>query len=382
MRPTEVVVCLAPVPEDNRGDQALTIATVEELKKRGADRIVLVATSQHPIEAYSDSESLKIRKNVHFVFSTDRCFKERLRWILLLIKAKKVLLIGADVLDEGYSSSRSLASFWAIGIAGRIGVASRVIGFSVNGVPSPRLRDRILELKNTKLFVRDPVSFRRMSKADIPNVELAGDLAFLLEPAEWKDVPATVVQFVERHENRVIGINLTEGVFGESPSQNLTTLSKALQLLAERDGFRFLLIPHENQGGIEYLAQFQLELDQEQKGICEFVSPLPSAKQLKAIAGQCVHIFTCRLHLGIATLGMARPVTCFPYQGKFEGQFEHMKLSSDGLIDLADFPIEPEELYGVLLSRIEQSDEISAAIKQRLPEIKKLALKNFDSISV
>lgn len=374
------LVCPAPVPEANLGDQALMIAVVEELRRRGVGNIVLVATSQHPIETYGTADGLRIVDDLHYVFQTDRCFRERLAWIRLARRSRALIMIGADVLDEGYSRARSAASFWAIRTASKMGVSSRVVGFSVNGAPSTELRVRMLELANTKLFARDPISHERLRRAGIPNVSLAGDLAFLLQPAAWSAVAGDVQEFVREHQGRIIGINLTDVVFDAHRDQVFRKFAKALVELARYDQFRFLLLPHDDQGGREFLRRFHEAVEHEMPGIAKLVDPLPTARQLKAIAGRCLHLFTCRLHLGIATLGMGRPITCFPYQGKFEGQFAHFGLSEDGLIRPETLPTDPAELAQLMRGRIAESDELAARIQNRLPAVRKLALKNFDGI--
>ena len=86
------------------------------------------------------------------------------------------------------------------------------------------------------------------------------------------------------------------------------------------------------------------------------------------------------MHLAIATLGMGRPVTCFPYQGKFEGQFEHLRLPLEGLIPIAELSRSPEEIAARLAARIEASDAEAAHIQAQLPRIRELALKNFEGL--
>lgn len=377
---TRIILCPAPVPEGNRGDQALMIGAVEELERRGVDRITLVATSQHPIETYQLSDKFKIITHLHYIFQTDQCFLERLKWIKLLINAKELIVLGADVLDEGYSAARSDATFWAVRTAAKLGVNTRVVGFSVNGPPSDGLKKRMSALGSTRLFVRDPVSYLRLKHAEINNIELSGDIAFLMEPVSPDLISEDVRHYCNEHPNRIIGLNVTPVVFDEEHEDLLEALSRAVVILAEEHGYRFLLIPHDDQGGIEFLHEFSKRLNKLKPGIHHLISSLPSARQLKAIAGKCLHLFTCRLHLGIATLGMGRPITCFPYQGKFEGQFQHFGLAEDGLLDLETLPTNPKDLAAIMHDRIQQSDKLAEQIQSRLPEVQRLARSNFDGI--
>ena len=57
------VLVPAPVPEANRGDQALLIAAVEEIQRRSAGTLVLVASSQHPIQTYPKTARVEVRQD-------------------------------------------------------------------------------------------------------------------------------------------------------------------------------------------------------------------------------------------------------------------------------------------------------------------------------
>ena len=379
--PPRTLVCPAPVPEGNRGDQALLIALVEGLRERGLEPVTLVATSQHPIESYRPGGDIEVISDLHYVFQTDRCLRERLRWVRLLASAETLIVIGADVLDEGYSVERSANTMWAVAQADRMGVRSRIVSFSVNGPPSPGLRKRMTTLGETRLFARDPATFERLTAAGIPNVEQAGDLAFLLKPADRSELPADVRAFFDAHPGRVVGVNLTDVVFGTGTQKDrrFRLLADALAVLAG-EGWRFLLVPHDDQGGIEYLAEFHALLRDRVPEACARVEGLPPARQLKAIAGACRHVVTCRLHWGIASLGSGVPITGFPYQGKWEGQFRHLGLPTDGLLPAADLPTDPADLAAFLRNRFERSDELAATLRGRLPTVRALSERNFDGL--
>jgi len=319
--------------------------------------------------------------DLHYVFQTDRCFSERLRWVKLVASSAGVVVIGADVLDEGYSLERSAATFWAVRAAERIGVPARVIGFSVNGAPSAELGRRIAALKRTRLYARDPLSYARLQQT-AHHLYLSGDLALLLEPAPWHEVNVDVRRYLDEHLGNVIGVNLTEVVLGNDPERFFERLATAFALIGRKLGLKFLLIPHDEQGGVEFLRRFSRVLETKSPGIGYMPDSVPSARQLKTIAGRCRHIFTCRLHLGIAALGMGRPITCFPYQGKFEGQFEHFGLPSDGLLAPDSLPDDDGCLAELLERRIEQSELLATFVQRRLPAIQALSRSNFDELTL
>lgn len=375
------LVCSAPVPERNRGDQALLAVVIDQLQRRGCGPLTVLTTSNQPIRSLTPGPELKIRDDLYPVFMTDRCFREELRFPQVATRHTELLVIGADVLDEGYSVERSAATMHAIHVAARLGLKTRILGFSVNGPPSPGLAERLNRLgEHTRLFVRDPESYRRLEAAGIRGIERAGDLAFLLEPPEMGAIEPALRQFAEAAGPRLMGLNLTKVVLGEygREEDRLALMASACQRLAQEDGCRFLLIPHDEPEGVDYLKQFARRLGE--GDIARVVAPLPHSRMLKRLAGLCTHVFTCRLHLGIATLGMGRPMTGFPYQGKFEGQFELFGLSPEGLISPERFPTTVDDLVALMRRRIAESESLATQIRSRLPTVRELSLRNFDGL--
>ncbi|MDB4540235.1 hypothetical protein N9250_00965 [bacterium] len=134
--------------------------------------------------------------------------------------------------------------------------------------------------------------------------------------------------------------------------------------------------------GVEFLRRFQKlpEKDASNASRSHLISQLPHSSTLKCLPGLCVHLFTCRLHLGVAALGMGTPVTGFPYQGKFEEQFELFNLSNDGLIYPDALPESSDEMMGLMKTRYEQGELLRKQINERLPAVKAFSYKNFDGI--
>jgi polysaccharide pyruvyl transferase WcaK-like protein len=217
----------------------------------------------------------------------------------------------------------------------------------------------------------------------VSNIVESGDLAYLLKPAPESDVPAADQNFIAGAPGSVIGLNIISKVLGKDGrfNERMQLIANACKALAESDKCRFLLLPHddhEDSADLARLAQTLLEIGGESWS--HLVTPVPRAAMAKRLAGMCTHLFTCRLHLGIAALGMGRPVTGFPYQGKFEGQFELFGLSEEGLISPDRFPTSVEELVALMRARIAQSDALAKQIQSRLPAVQALSRKNFDGL--
>lgn len=382
-QPDGLIVCSAPVPERNRGDQALLAVVTEELLKRGQGPITVLTTSNQPIESLPSDGIVQIREEFFPLFLTRRAFREELRFPFLAARHRELLMIGADVLDEGYSVERSESSLHVLTLAARLGLKTRILGFSVNGPPSTGLRERLSKLgRSTRLFVRDPESYRRLEQADIPGIERAGDLAFLLKPVDESELPSAWKGFIAGAQGRLLGVNLTSVVMEQygREAERLALFAVALARLTQEDNYRLLLIPHDEPQGVDYLRKFQLQLEALAPDRSLLIDPLPHCRVLKRVVGSCRHLFTCRLHLGIAALGMEVPVTGFPYQGKFEGQFELFGLSSDGLIRPDKFPKTVDECLAMMRRRLAESDALRQQIHERLPAVRALSQRNFDGL--
>jgi len=379
------LVCSAPVPERNRGDQALLHVVVEKLSDLSSNPLTVLTTSSQPITSLTDQSRCRTIDRYYPIFLTQESLREQLTFPFFARQHREMLVIGADVLDEGYSIERSIATMNTLQLAVKSGIKTRIFGFSVNGVPSKGLTDRISRLAHhTRLMVRDPVSFRRLKNAGIDNVEQVGDLAFLLDPASKDTIDSATFSFCSKHAKKLVGLNLTSVVMGhyKQASSKINMLAAACRKLARTEGWRFLLIPHDEPEGIEFLQTFQelLEEPSIDEPTSHLVSDLPHCTTLKCLAGLCKHLFTCRLHLGIAALGMGTPVTGFPYQGKFEGQFELFQLAEDGLISPDELPDASNEMVRLMAKRFDQNMALRNKILDRLPDILRLSEKNFDGI--
>ncbi len=328
---------------------------------------------------------MPVYRKFHQAFNTDRAFIERVKFLTHIRTKRELLLIGADVIDEGYGPSRSRGSLQTVALAARLGIQCHIVSFSVNETPSSALAKRFLSLGNNTILVpRERISYKRLQQVGVANLRLGGDLAFLMTSASDGDIPQDILEFAGRYRGRMLGINLIGKVLGGQLGKSIwyPVFAQALALLQQKQDFGILLIPHDDLEDITDLRELSSILGEHlKKNSVHLLDPVPTAPVLKAVAGKCLHVITCRMHLAIATLGMGRPVTCFPYQGKFEGQFEHLQLSADGLWPMESLPKEPQVLAEQLRGRFEQSEAIAAHVRERLPTIQEFANKNFQGFS-
>ena len=384
-RSRKVALFCPPVPEGNRGDQALLRSVVESLQGLNYKQIDLVQTSYHPVESIKPDQTIRILTPYRQVFESPLCFREQIAFVLYLLGKRDAILVGCDVLDEGYSAARSQGSLLAMYLAARAVRSARIIGFSVNDTSSDDLFKRFILVRQqgVKLFARDAVTHARLTKKNVPDVQLVGDLAFLLQPAKVDDLQdADLRNFIREHQGRLIGLNFTDGVMGrgEAKDKLFNNMVEVCGRLAKEMNLRFICIVHDDQGGVEYLRELHEKIEAAHPGICKITLPMPPASHLKCIAGQCLHVFTCRLHLGIATLGMGRAVTGFPYQGKFEGQFRHFDLAEDGLVRRETLPADADGLTELFRKRIQASDTLARQVQAKLPGVLEKVRLNFQGL--
>ena len=383
LRTGGVLLCGPPSAGRNRGDEALLRALVGRCA--GIPGAELVQTGPPDLAVLPPGlPALPVHADLHQAFNTHQATRERLRFAALAGRFEQVLAVGADLVDDGYGNDRGRASLETLLAAARGGVPCRLVGFSVNEVPGGELGRLFRELgERGALYPRDPLSFRRLKEAGVANVRLAGDLAFLMEPASAADLPVGTEAFTQRHPGGTIGVNLIRKVLGRAgePDWWHEPFALALARLAEERDAGLLLLPHDDVEDLPDLRAFAAVLRRHAAADhVHLIDPVPNAPVLKALAGRCGHVVSCRLHLAIAALGSGVPVTCFPYQGKFEGQFEHLELSPDGLLPVAELPADPDRLTDRLRARLNRTDEIAGGLRIRLPAIRTLAKKNFEGL--
>lgn len=246
-----------------------------------------------------------------------------------------LVVLGADIMDGHYSIFDARRRIKTCKMANEIGIRSRVIGFSLNDQPSKSVIDEFNSLKGrTPLYLRDHISHDRAIRMIDGDIRLSADVAFLLKPnpsGAYTDVASFTNS--NHSENRlIIGINIHQLLYGKSEVSKLKKLAESIANLINNQKFiSFVFIPHDFRDYVDdriphkYVQDF---LTTEALSRCFFLTEKISAGQIKAICGLLDGVFTARMHLAIAALGMKIPVAGIVYQGKFEGTFAHFNLDT------------------------------------------------------
>ncbi|MGF1496388.1 MAG: polysaccharide pyruvyl transferase family protein [Elainellaceae cyanobacterium] len=376
------VMLLPPTDSGSLGDQAMVHGTMQCLKMKGIDKFTLVA-----YDSVSDCQNF---------YSHEAVFKyqSKLDFVQAACKHDIFFCLGADVMDGFYSEKRSILRTELVSMASRLGLKSRVLGFSFNPNPSDKAVCALSNLpSNVDLCARDPVSCERLHKHLKRPITLVADLAFLLEPANSGSSSSLTETHEwlcsEKHNGHIlIGINANSKLL-DNPK--LKTVEELCRIYAEalksvfhenNQKVSFVFISHdfrekENRpSDFTFADKIITYLPPQIRLHCLRISPPYSAGDVKSICGKLDVVLTGRMHLAIESLGQGTPPACITYQGKFEGLFQHF--------DLSGMTIEPEKLTSsnqltqFLLPIIYRRNEIRTHINSQLQEVKRLAKLNLE----
>jgi polysaccharide pyruvyl transferase WcaK-like protein len=366
----------SPTPS-NRGDEAMGIACARELTSRQKDDVDVVLTSSEAPGFWKQVEGVRVVDDLYMPFTAGQAGSETRDLICRMAKYRNAAVLGADVLDESYSVTRSRQTIAMAGWAARAGLGSRILGFSMSAVPSAELTKAFLALpRSVRLMVRDPISLARMQQAlGGRELELVADVAFLMSPASESDIPESIKAHLQ-HQEATIGLAVSHHLMQGEP-EALRTVGRAISRLMGTTGNRMVMIPHHPADCNVLKAVLGGMEEPQRRGTV--ISPLVSSPVVKRILGSCNHVFSGRMHTAIAALGMGVPVSCFPYRGKFEGLLKHFGLC-DSIIEVEHMRGDAEVMSHRFAERVSKSSAESEKIAEKLPEVLALARKNFEGI--
>lgn len=370
-------------PFGSRGDQAMILATVAQYKKKYPGLEVCIITS-------SKNDDFELRS---------AGITPLLLWhgdVLEKIVNHCVghfdffVVVGADCMDGYYGPLGSINYFAAADLMACANVDVRVLGFSFNASPSPYLRTAVRLLNpNIKLRLRDQVSLDRFRRfCGFQNTELVADAAFCLEPdgnfpefdfvAEWCGQQRGSAR-------KIIGVNyhsmfphLTER---ERINKWLVDATQAWSSILEDKHLAVILLPHDNRPGVNdniFLAMLYERLVAQYPDRVYWCDRVFRADQIKSIVGLVDCVFSCRMHLAIASLGQGVPVMSFVYQGKFEGLWQLFGLPCRYCLEAPNS--QPEHFLREFRQFLQDNCELRDLISARLPHVRMLAEKNFKDI--
>jgi colanic acid/amylovoran biosynthesis protein len=299
--------------------------------------------------------------------------------------AKQLFVLGADILDGHYSVPDACNRVMLARKAAELGIATRIVGFSLNALPSAIVLREFNKLNGlVPLFLRDEFSFDRAQKLIDGDIRLSADVAFLLhaEESERTQGAQEFIGAARRAGKRVMGVNL-HNLYSRTIGQKaVQEIAKNLAGYIEKElDHSFVLIPHDFREYIDDRVPLNWifeNLTASAKSRVFFLRDPMRAGEIKKIASMLDFLITGRMHLAIAALDSGVPVFGVVYQGKFEGTFAHFGLDADCSIE----PLracEPEKLEKSISFWIRNEVWNRSKIEGNIRKVRSLALSNFNN---
>lgn len=297
-------------------------------------------------------------------------------------RAQSVYIIGGDILDGRYGIVSAAGLLEYAFLAQRMGMEVSLSGFSINRSPDPVACKWLGELpRDVHWHTRDEISQERLTRLVGRDVGLTADLAFLLEPAPLEILRESVVEFCRDSVGHTIAVNLHPQLLSENECElSDVEFGKALlhALAARFTRSRFVLVVHDTRGihgDQKFLQSIAAGVSNDLNGRCEVVGQGMSATEMRTLCGHFDLALCGRMHLAIGCLSMGVPTVAFGYQGKFEGMYRHFKL--EGMVFAPKRLSDIEAVVEKLAELKKKRKQVSRQIRERLPEVRELAMLNF-----
>lgn len=360
----------------NIGDRGLVLGALCHLNNNTKD-LILVQMTDSKVQAFPDYLNITITDKYFNMFQKHKDLFETIKWLSLLTSAKDLYLVGADSVDFYYNRSASEAKLFAANIAGRIGVNSRVMSFSINSVDEA-LKSALTETsQHTKLIARDPVSFNRLKESSIPNIYSSADLSFLFKAGEVR-ADNDLLSFLEKNKENIIGLSFNNLLFDKAQNHSdvYELYSSALSLLATKTGNKLLFIPNNITDSPRFSSNLCKKINSISTNTAYLTEYLGDPSELKALMSHCRYYFSTTLHMALFPMSVGVPTSSFPYAGKFEGPMSFFDLENC-LLYLEELPDTPEELCQVFYEQVMNEEVSRKKLMANIDKVTKLAQVNF-----
>ena len=289
-------------------------------------------------------------------------------------RAASVSIIGADIMDGAYNSSASSNRSNLAVRASRLGLDTRVLGFSWNANPSNRARRAIVRASRSgvKLMVRDPMSLQRIRHHGAKEATLVADTVF----ASLTAAQAVAEMDSPSGEPNYVVVNASALVArSQSQSDAYHGLIEQLRSL----GYGVVLLPHVLRGerDNDLTACREVYSRWTDDASVRLIERELHPDEVRTVAGNAAFVVTGRMHLAVMALSRTRPAVVVATQGKVEGLMRYFQLSDFAVNPGSGFGRELRRAVSALHAELEQQH---LKVKTRLPEVRQLADLNFDGL--
>lgn len=306
------------------------------------------------------------------------------------INPRQIVIPGADCMDGAWSANLSINLLGVYLMARREGFDCKLLGFSYNNHPIKIVNKAFKSLGKNSIFnLRDKYSKERFERYTKCKASLVADSAFGLTPVFNSEIYTQISEWVGKWRlnkiNSVIGFNfhpmLHEYNSADDVKEDAYKVARILyKILAENHDIAIILIPHDDRAKISDGTMlnpiYEILSNSKVRDRVKFIAQVPRARELKGCMQLLDGVITSRMHLGVAALGMKKPVMAGTYQGKFEGLFNHFGLPEELLCSPDDF-IDDYKMSKLINTFVNQIDCNRERIIKALPDVCMLSENNF-----
>lgn len=372
----------------SRGDEAMIMGVIDRYRRLNPDipiHIVCADEGVHYIQQLNIKDITPI-SCWNGAYSIENIYQS-----IISTNPSDVVILGADCMDGYYSPILSLQLLSIHDLCNKTShLHSRLLGFSFNAHPSWLMIRAFKSLSSdTKLQIRDPLSYERFQKKVNRSAKLVADAAFMLHPRPNFPLYKTIKKWTDDQRTlgrTIIGLNFHPMLRTYDDPEDIKgdamLLAKNVEaILQKHHNVSFILMPHDDRKGITDNLMLSNIYNYLQKSgqitnQVFYSAEVPRAAQLKALCGLIDGLISSRMHLAIAALGMKVPVMAATYQDKFEGLFQHFGLDDSYLLDAKQFL--SNKMIVTFENFLKELPILKQHISERLTKVQTLSNANFE----
>lgn len=370
------VTLLAVESVGSAGDQAMLEVVRAQMEARGKQLSIIYLPGWRPMPLRGAHRDVLLAPSA----------RKYLQLLNAIGRAGHVMAIGADMLDGSYNPAIIHRWLDMIEAAGRLGCRTAILNFSFSEKPDPAICARLAALSGVTFAPREGVSLDRFTRqTGQPGIQSA-DIAFLLEPAIESPEARKAEDWLRAQKAQghvILGINASGHTLGRMQEDGIAAYVRLCEAWLDADPKRSILfMPHDFRrpgvGDVDALDKIDAALPERLRSRARMLRPPFHAWDIKGLCGLLDGMLTGRMHLTIAGLGMGVPSMAVVYLGKFEGLMA--RFGYDGLLVTPEmFP--DSAAMGERLERFTANlPVLQAQARERLPEVRALAMRQFDWI--
>ncbi len=362
----------------NIGDDAMLASLLSNVP--GPTTVITEGTNALRLPPGLEADRVQVLPLPGLVSGPSKAFPGALKKFLQLLPDSGALtVVGADVMDGGYSRRESVLRAILLETAADAGLNATVLGFSWKASADP-VATRFLRRVSTKstLFSRDPVSVSRLERSRVRATATADSVfALPIGSSVSTNFDDRIHHLQEVHATLAV-VNVS-GLLSKSSHVRREYARVIEGLVARQIGV--IVLPHVIRTGDDDLAAARTVLETIDVATLEHVvliDELLSPDQVATLCSRVSGVFTGRMHCAILALSQGTPALVLASQGKVEGLMQ--------MFDTHDFTIDPQTDFAEsVLTHFDQrigTGDAAAHVARHLPKVVRLASTQFAEIGV